>query len=177
MKYVAILTAGVALAGCMEPVPTATSGAVPFAQVMAETEGRPYECVNYDRRTDSCEGLTTYNQNAPNTFATRSRSIFDEQGRVVEGSPVVRVRGDQACIDGTDYGLTLVSGTSDLGLELALAQIDDFLAQQGEICLVILCDGDDYIAQFVSGPEMFTDVPPQHLTFFENPKRLRPSSP
>lgn len=175
MKHFTLSAALLGLTACMTPPPS-VPGTIPFTQVLAETQGRPFECLNYDARTDTCEAITTYASLGGNVYSSRSRSIFDEAGGQVDVTGTFSALNGQICSDASDLELTRVSGQADLQGELAMATVVDFLKDEGVGCVGFFRgEGDvEYTARYTSGSEFFMQTNPQSLTYFDAPKRLRP---
>lgn len=173
MKYLVALAAGAALTAC-EPVIVPTGEVVPFSQVLAETKDRPFECIDYDPATDSCEAIgTTVRRGlvfisdmqvavsaAPLVIATvRARARSDKQGRL--------------CTTGQDLSVN-VDGMSDPNAsrfiqDVMRAEID----RVGGVCVIYTRAGDDYVLVSVSTDGRVLPDGPSRTTFFAAPKALR----
>lgn len=98
-----------ALAACdMAQEAPPASGALSLRQVAAETQGRPYECTEYQAETDSCEAIARWtisgdvvraetvfalDEGLPATIRVVSRHRIDNRGRSfgLVGAPRVTV--------------------------------------------------------------------------------------
>lgn len=79
MRFTMIALGLAGLSACTETVPTGDF--VPFQQVMAETEGRPYECTDHDPVTNSCSSIAT-NQQVGDQWISEGAAIISNTPRI-----------------------------------------------------------------------------------------------
>lgn len=171
MKHVFAILAIATTSACMEPV-TTVQGAIPFAQLLAETEGRPYECVNYDSATDSCSTLSIFQPVSADTYIMTSAARFGVDVPIIEATTTMREQGTTQCTDFSDVTMS-ARGEQSFTLEAGLAQMEIELRKRGRFCGSYIPNGDGYIFHVTVGSQNELDDPNQPIRFFAAPKRLR----
>ena len=173
MSRIAILPAVCfALASCGPAVPDLQ--VEPIRKVLLDNSALPYECVNYDSRTDSCEGLVTRR--------VKGDRIYYEALALVPGpaKPVnMRLKVDfqiedaRYCGDMRDADLVfegaLTPGQRSLMQELFLAQLISY----GSICGSYFREGEGYISITTDRDGRVTPQGVETSHFFARPKALR----
>ncbi|SMX33452.1 hypothetical protein [Octadecabacter ascidiaceicola] len=171
MKCLSFVAAVATLSGCMEPV-YSVQGAIPFAQVLAETEGRPYECVDYEPSTNSCSSISQFVTVGPNAFQLTTTSRPTPHLPAIELTTVMRERGAVMCSDRSNMDLRFAQAGATFQMEAVLAQVEIAIAEDEQFCGGYVRAGDNYIFRVVSGAATETK-PIQNIQFFAEPKRLR----
>lgn len=174
MRVVHFALTSLILASCAE---TGGSEIVPIRTLLAETAGRPYECANYDRASDTCETLGRMTvRGRLIDFEIRTRQHFAPANVTERGELVIRVTSQ---IDGNVYCTTLsgaeisVAGTSDGDARRIVAAHRAALRQIGRTCTTYLRDGAHYRFVNASPSGFLADGPADRARFFAGPKPLR----
>ncbi len=146
----------------------------PIRKVLSDNSALPYECVNYDLRSDSCEGLVTRR--------VKGDRIYYEALALVPGpsDPInmrlkvdFKIEDTRYCGHMRDADLafdgTLTPGQRSLLQELLLAQLISY----GDVCGAYFREGEGYISVTTdrNGRLMPQGVETSH--FFARPKPLR----
>ncbi|MCF2905301.1 hypothetical protein L0666_09890 [Octadecabacter sp. CECT 8868] len=171
MKFVFPIIGLTALTACMTPLPSPEE-VIPFSQVLAETEGRPYECSEYDAATDTCDAITTTQITGPGRYFSRTTFFVDPSLPALEGALALYDRGDAVCGNMANSELSF-SGDVGFAQELMLASIESEFATLGEICVVYTKTENGYRTQVISGPDLAFEDPIDDYQFFASPKPLR----
>ena len=153
MRLPLTLAALALVAACEAPsgLP-AGAEAVPFAQVLEETAGRPYECVAYDPVSQTCEAVAT-NRVEGAGFRSDATILVSADPRVeVRGSGVGIPDGNRTCLDFSTYEVDIVGpGVTAFMEELIRAEIDAEAARIGTLCSTYIRAGGGYIVQTTDG--------------------------
>ena len=177
MKFMFPVVGLVASSACTTPpVRTLDGAAIPFSQVLAENVDRPFECLGYDPRTDTCEEVSTFEALGNGQYIATSTTLFGPSSPPIIITTKLSENGDMVCFNISEIAFS-VKGESDLSTELALASIENEFKQFGEACGIYVASETGYTAQIVSGPDFALDDPLVELRFFAREKALRFEEP
>ena len=162
-----------ALAGCGTALP---KGEVePIRKVLSDNRSLPFECVNYDAASDSCEGIVSRR--------VRGDRIFYEATALLPGPEfdLVRVRmnvdftieGSRYCGNMRNADLRfegkLSPGERSLMQELVLAE----LISMGDVCGVYYRESGGYVSVTTDRAGRVVPHGVDSIHFFNRPKKLR----
>jgi len=180
MKLIFPVVGFVALSACATPAtppaPILDGAPIPFSQVLAENVDRPFECLGYDARTDTCEEVSTFEALGNGQYIATSTTLFGPSFPPIIITTKLSENGDMVCFDISEISFS-VKGESDLSTELALASIENEFKNFGETCGVYVASETGYTAQIVRGPDFALADPPVELRFFAREKGLRFEEP
>ena len=177
MKCIYPVVGFVALSACARPpVPTLDGAPIPFSQVLADNVDRPFECLGYDARTDTCEEVSTFEALGNGRYIATSTTLFGPSSPPITITTKLRENGDMVCFNISEIAFS-VKGESDLSTELALASIENEFKDFGEACGIYVASETGYTAQIVSGPDFALADPFVDLRFFAREKGLRFEEP
>ncbi len=175
MRLIKSLSALVLLAACGAPA-MPVGEPVTIQKMLSDTRGRPYECVNYDVQSDTCEGIAlrkvrgdriSYDVSmlipGPNRDTVKVKIAADFK---IEGG---RYCGNLARADIRTEG-RLTPAQRSLLEEIFLAE----LISIGDVCGLYIRDSSGRYTSVTtdrSGRVMRDGVEP--VQFFSRPKRLR----
>ncbi len=161
------------LAACGSALP---EGEVePIRKVMADNRALPYECVNYDTGSDSCEVLVTRRVSGNNIrfLGTVLINLPEVGPTPVEVALPTLIYGDVYCTDMRNVDVRIKADLSpsarSLYEEVALAE----LVSMGEVCGAYYREGAGYLSVTTdrAGRVLPDGIDRSH--FFRTPKRLR----
>jgi hypothetical protein len=146
----------------------------PIRKVLSDNRSLPYECVNYDAKSDSCEGLITRR--------LQGDRIFYEATAVMPGPSDIlntRMKVDFTIENGRYCGNmrtadlhfegTLTTSQRSFLQELMLAQLISF----GDVCGVYYRNGGAYVSVTTDREGRVMPEGVDTIHFFATPKRLR----
>ena len=175
MRKFALISA-LFLAACGAPTVMPSGEQVSIQKLLSDTHGKPYECINYDAGSDTCEGLAKRN--------VRGNRISYDAAFLVPGPNSDAVRVNVATdfrIEGARYCGNLVNADIRTEGRLTPAQKslfeEVFLAEMismGDLCGLYVKDGAGRYQSVTTdraGRVMRDGVEP--VVFFSQPKRLR----
>ena len=164
------------LAACASTSTLPTAELVPVKMVLSETRGQPYECLNYDAGTDSCEILSK-NRVRGDTIKFETTAMFrgpqneTVQMRIIADFEIV---GSLYCGDMADVEIEvkgdLSAGERSLLQELMLAE----MIRTGEVCGAYFRESGQYLSVTTDGSGRIIPDSVDRVQFFKAPKRLRP---
>ena len=176
MRRIFSLVAVGLLAACSAPVSVPIGETVSIQKLLSDTRGRPYECVNYDARTDSCEGIAKRQ--------VRGDRIFYDVSMLVPGpnADTIKVKiGASFKIEGGRYCGNLSRADIRTEGRLPPAQrslLEElFLAEMismGDVCGLYVQDASGSYTSVTTdrqGRVLRDGVEP--VEFFRGPKKLR----
>ncbi len=171
MKYVFPFVGVAALSACMTPVAVPT-GTIPFSQVLAETADRPYECVDYEERTNSCAGYSTHEAQGEGRYIATSVVRLSEEIPTIQATYVVVEQGLAICSVASS---TVLQFTRDAGLnaELRLATLEREIRELEDVCYAYSRTAGGYRSQVVSGSDRALEDPISDYRYFSSRKLLR----
>ncbi len=122
------------LSACVESG-TGRADFVPFATVMAETEGLPFECSAYDAATDSCEAIGT--NRVSGDIVDGSAQLLLSAAPPVTLSVTARARitpDGRVCIGPETYRFDIDGAPDRQSAEFFAGTMEAELAAQGPVC-------------------------------------------
>lgn len=170
-----IVTLGVLiLAAACAPVPKGDP--VPIKLLFAENARKPYECAEYDARSNSCEAIAVRKVRG-NRVEYRAEFILPRlpgvpgQGRVTINAPF-RIEGDRYCGNFRRSDVKIKGLPSSYATDLAIA-LKVELAKEGDICTRYYRDGSGYVSVTTKrdGTPIRDGTGP--VVFLSQPKALR----
>lgn len=176
MRRILSLSVLAFLAACAAPTTMPSGEPVSIRKMLSDTSGRPYECVNYDAGTDTCEGIAKRK--------VRGDRIFYDVSMLVPGPNFDTVKVKIAAdfkIEGGRYCGNLAradirtEGRLTPGQRSLLEEV--FLAEMisiGDVCGLYVRDSSGSYTSVTTdraGRVMRDGVEP--VQFFSRPKRLR----
>lgn len=170
-----VLIPFVALAACDEGYSGASRGAVvPYPQVLAENAARPWECLNYDRATDSCEaiGRSTLQGNRFVSDGSVGRSAGRGGSYRLRGQGYVDAQG-RGCFRPGDLQMSVAGGRTTEEDAFIIDFTREVLKEIGETCTTTYRQGDHYIVESRAKSGQMLPDGRKTLHFFASPKRLR----
>lgn len=176
IRFFAGISALVLLAACGAPTVMPKGEPVSIQKMLSDTRGKPYECINYDSGSDTCEGIAKRR--------VRGDRIHFDVSMLVPGPNFDMIRIDIAAgfkIEGGRYCGTMANadirtrgnltpGQRSLLEEVVLAE----LLSMGHVCGHYVRDTSGRYTSVTtdrSGRVMRDGVEP--VWFFSRPKRLR----
>lgn len=171
MKFIYPVLGVLVLSACSTPGLSVQDG-IPFSQVMAETADLPYECADYEARTDSCRGYSTHEPQGNGRYIATSVAALDASVADVQATYTVVERGNIVCSISSTLELQF---TREVGLavELRLAGLESELNALEDTCFVYSRTQDGYRSRVISGPEFALEDPITDYVFFATPRPLR----
>lgn len=174
-RFVVLLPC-LALTACADLPSDATRGAIlPYSAVLAETTGRPWECLGYDAASDTCESVARTTRRG-STFTTEG-SLGRSAGR--GGFYALRATGEmdekgRVCFDPSDLDMRVGQGATTEEDRFITELTLGAMRELGRTCTAIYRQDDHYVAQSQTAAGQPVPGGRKTLHFFEHPKKLRP---
>ena len=169
-----ILLASLLLMGC--GLRLGPQDQIGFQELLARTAAAPFECVNYDLETDSCQMISRYQNRSDGTVQVRSKFILDaDLGAVMTVTDILRPDGARLC---TDAKNTAAKVTGDELTARDNANLAELFLQTaravGPSCIAFFERGEVFfgLSETPDGP-ILRGQPAFVLSYFAKPKALR----
>ncbi len=151
---------------------------VPIRRLLEETSGRPYECVDYDRRTDSCATLAKLDVDGDRIhYDIRTRTHWRPAPGRNGGELSIRVtsviHGARYCTDLRKAEITVAGQVRNSDSAAIVAFYRDALDAVGRNCTSYIRAGDHYVSLGEAPEGKRLPDSTDEVWFFAEPKRIR----